>query len=387
MNYVHLSPHFPPNYYLFAVHLARLGVNVLGLSDEPYGQLRPELRGALTEYYRVGDMHHYDELLRACGYFTHRHGRLNRLESHSEYWMETEARLRADFNISGPRVNDIVGYKRKSLMKAAFQRAGVPAARGRLVHTLDDARALVAETGYPVVAKPDIGVGASNTFAVDDDAGLERFFATKPPVDYIIEEYVRGAIVTFDGLADQDGQPVFFGSLVYSQGLMEVVNQDNHIYAYAEREVPFDLEDAGRRLLKEFDIRERFFHFEFFRLPEGGLVALEVNVRPPGGIALDIHNFSADVDLYWGWANVVVNNKFVDSYTRKYYCCFVSRKRSKDYCHSHEDILATFGHLIATHEPLPEAFSLAMGHYAYLIRSTDKEEMLAAAHYAQELAR
>ena len=24
MNYVHLSPHFPPNYYLFAVHLNRL---------------------------------------------------------------------------------------------------------------------------------------------------------------------------------------------------------------------------------------------------------------------------------------------------------------------------------------------------------------------------
>jgi len=79
MNYIHLSPHFPPNYYLFSVHLARLGVNVLGLADEPYEWLRPELREALADYYRVGDMHHYDELLRACGYFIHRHGRLNRL--------------------------------------------------------------------------------------------------------------------------------------------------------------------------------------------------------------------------------------------------------------------------------------------------------------------
>jgi hypothetical protein len=167
---------------------------------------------------------------------------------------------------------------------------------------------------------------------------------------------------------------------------MEVVNQDNHIYAYADRDVASDLEVAGRRLLKEFDIRERFFHFEFFRLPDGRLVALEINVRPPGGIALDIHNFSADVDLYWGWANVVVNNRFVE-YTRKHYCCFASRKRSKDYCHSHEEILSTFGHLLATHEPLPEAFSLAMGHYAYLIRSTDKEEMLAAARFVQETVR
>ena len=236
------------------------------------------------------------------------------------------------------------------------------------------------------MAKPDIGVGASNTFCIDDEASLDRFFATKPPVDYLMEEYVHGTITTFDGLADQNGQPVFFGSLVYSQGIMEVVNQDNHVYVYAEREVPADLEEAGRRLLKEFDVRERFFHFEFFRTGEGGLVALEVNVRPPGGIALDIHNYSADVDLYWGWANIIVNNRFVDSYVRNYYTCFVGRKHNKSYRHSHEDVLRALGQAIATHEPIPEAFSPAMGNYAYMIRMTDKEAMLDAARYIQELA-
>ena len=104
MNYIHLSPHFPPNYYLFSINLARLGVNVLGLADEPYERLRPELREALAEYYYVSDLHNYDDLVRACGYLTHRHGKLNRLDSHSEYWMETEARLRTDFNIPGPHL-------------------------------------------------------------------------------------------------------------------------------------------------------------------------------------------------------------------------------------------------------------------------------------------
>lgn len=386
MNYVHLSPHFPPNYYLFTVHLARLGVNVLGLADEPYESLRPELQDVLCEYYRVGDMHHYDELLRACGYLVHRYGRLARIDAHSEYWMETEARLRTDFNIPGPRLNQIAAYKRKSLMKAAFQRAGVPAARGEIVDNPGQALALIVQTGFPVVAKPDIGVGAANTFCIEDTAALERFFATKPPVDYIMEEYVRGAIVTFDGLADRDGQPVFFGSLTYSEGIMEVVNSDNHIYFYADREIAPDLEEAGRRLLKEFDVRERFFHFEFFRTDEGRLVALEVNIRPPGGAALDVYNYSADVDLYWGWANVVVNNHFVEHYNRKYYSCYVGRKYHKPYAHSHDDVLDAFGYCIAHHEPVTPVFSLAMGDYTYLVRTPDKDEMLAAAHYIQELA-
>ncbi len=330
-------------------------------------------------------MHHYDDLLRACGYFVHRYGRIGRIDAHSEYWMETEARLRTDFNIPGPQLGQMAGYKRKSLMKAAFQRAGVPAARGEVVSSLGQALSLVVQTGFPVVAKPDIGVGAANTFCIEDAAGLERFFATKPPVEYILEEYVRGTICTFDGLADADGQPVFFGSLVYSEGIMEVVNGDDHVYFYSDREIAPDLEEAGRRLLKEFDVRERFFHFEFFRTAEGRLVALEVNIRPPGGAALDVYNYGAEVDLYWGWANVVVNNRFVDHYTRKFYCCYVSRKYHKPYMHSHEDVLEAFGYCIANHETVSPIFSLAMGDYTYLVRTPDKEEMLAAAHYIQEL--
>ena len=53
MNFVFLSPHSLPNYYHFCEHLNYLGVNVLGLADEPYASLRPELKNALREYYLV----------------------------------------------------------------------------------------------------------------------------------------------------------------------------------------------------------------------------------------------------------------------------------------------------------------------------------------------
>src|SRR3990172_5422052 len=102
MNFVFLSPHFPPNYYQFAVALRNNGVNVLGLADEKYESLRPELKAALNEYYYVGDMHDYNELVRALGYFTHRYGKLDRIDWHSEYWLQTEAPPRPGFHL--PRV-------------------------------------------------------------------------------------------------------------------------------------------------------------------------------------------------------------------------------------------------------------------------------------------
>lgn len=79
-----LSPHFPPNYYPFCLRLREFGVTVLGIADAPREELRPDLREALPEYYRVGDLHDYGQLLRACGHFIHRHGRIDRIDSRSD---------------------------------------------------------------------------------------------------------------------------------------------------------------------------------------------------------------------------------------------------------------------------------------------------------------
>ncbi|MDQ1300754.1 MAG: hypothetical protein QG637_674, partial [Chloroflexota bacterium] len=314
------------------------------------------------------------------------YGKIDRIDSHTEYWMETEARLRTDFNVAGPKVADLLPIKRKSVMKAAFAQAGVAAPRGVLAEELDDLWRLAQEVGYPLVAKPDIGVGAANTFKLLGPQDVERFWATKPPIPYLVEEFIHGPILTFDGLTDRDGNPVFYTSMTYSQGVMETVNEDRDIYFYNFREIPADLEDAGRRVLQAFGVHERFFHFEFFRSESTGqVIALEVNMRPPGGPIVDMFNYAHDIDLYWEWANIIVNNRFVESYSRKYHCCFVGRKHSKSYAHSHAQIMDAVGYCVVEHQPMPPVFALAMGDYYYLLRSPDLNEVVAAAHFIQEL--
>jgi hypothetical protein len=96
-------PPFPHHYHQFCQNLKQMGANVLGIGDAAYDALDPAVRDALTEYYRLADMHDYDQLVRACGYYTHRYGKIDRFESLNEYWLATEARIRDDFNISGVR--------------------------------------------------------------------------------------------------------------------------------------------------------------------------------------------------------------------------------------------------------------------------------------------
>jgi len=386
MNFVFLSPHFPPNFYQFAVALKNNGVTVLGLANEDFDSLRPELKGAMTEYYRVGDMHDYDELIRALGYFTHHYGKIDRLDSHNEYWLETEARLRTDFNIPGIRINQIDRIKRKSRMRDAFSKAGIKIARGRIVKDQKDALKFIKEVGYPIVAKPDIGVGAASTYKIHNETELKSFFDTKPPEDYVMEEFIKGRIFTFDGLTDREGKAVFTNSLEYSAGVMETVLDDSLIYYYTLREIPSDLEELGLRILRTFDVNERFFHFEFFREDEtGDLTALEVNMRPPGGLTTDMFNYACDIDVYNAWASIIAGKGFpYPDYSQQYYCCFAGRKFNRSYAHSEDEIFEIFGDRICHHEPMGGIFSRAMGDYAYLIRSPELSEVIEVAEFIQE---
>jgi hypothetical protein len=381
MNYVSFSPHFPSSYKNFCVSLHKRGVNVLGLADAPYDSLHINLRSALTEYFRVQDCHNYDELVRALGYFTFHYGKIDRIESHNEYWLESDARLRTDFNIPGFHNIDMPRVKRKSLMKTMFKKAHIKTAQGWVVDNLDEAKVLVDKLGFPVVAKPDIGVGAQKTFKIQNQTDLGLFFQNKFPVDYIFEEFIKGPILTFDGLTNQQGEIVFSSSMHFGEGVMDLVNQNLDLFYYTLRQIPADLESAGRRLVSAYHIKERFFHFEFFRTPEGELVGLEVNMRPPGGLTTDMFNYANDIDIYDEYANVVVNNRFSSEVTRPYFCAYIGRRNNHAYLHSHDEALTRFNNLIVYHEPISGAFAPAIGDYGYLLRSPDLDILTTATNW------
>lgn len=385
MNVVFLSPHFPPPTRRFCMRLRDEGATVLGVADEPYDHLHDELRAALADYYRVGDMHHHDDLVRALGWLTHRHGRIDRIESLNEHWLETDARLRTDFNVPGIRMSGIARIKRKSVMKQVFRRAGIPTARGRVCRSAAETRRLVAEVGYPVIAKPDVGVGAARTYRLEDAADLAAYLADKPPVDYIVEEVIEGTLLTYDGLADRDGRVVFDSSLTYATSVLDVVQGGDMTY-WLPREIPADLRAIGLRTVAAFDVRERPFHFEYFRRPDGTLVALEVNMRHPGGLTVDMWNYANDVDIYRAWAQLVVHGTAEVVAERPYACLWAGRKDGRPYQLSHDEALARAGDRLVLHARVEPVFAAAIGDDGFILRGPDLAELQAAAADIQALA-
>ena len=181
MNFIFISPNFPHTYWQFCDRLKRNGINVLGIGDSPYDGLEVPLKAALTEYYRVDSLEDYDQVYRAVAYFAFRYGKIDWIESMNEYWLEQDARLRDDFNVTTGIRSDRIGFiKEKSLMKGIYLDAGIPTARQHVVSTREAGRAFIEKVGYPVIVKPDVGVGASNTWKLESGADLEALYVHLP---------------------------------------------------------------------------------------------------------------------------------------------------------------------------------------------------------------
>ncbi len=385
MNVIMVSPQFPPNFYQFCVALKKQGATVLAIGDAQYDEMRAELRNALSKYYRVEDMSNYDLQLRAVGFLIHEYGKIDRIESHNEHWLEYDARLREDFNIPGQKPAELEINRHKLKMKDVYASVGVPTAPAELVSSREQVLAFVEENSLPVILKPDVGVGASATHRVDTTEQLEELLEDDL-TGYIIESFITGKIVTFDGLADADGEIMFTSSHEISEGVMEILTELLPMHYVYSREIPEPLREMGPKIVKAFGVRERFFHTEFFRTPDGEYLGLEINVRPPGGFTMDIFNYQCDFNLYDIWARMLTKGENKLNYERKYHIANVSRRDKFRYAHNHDDVLTHLGDMLALYLPMPEVFAAAMGNHSYIIRHENGAILSDAIAYIEQQA-
>ena len=378
MNVIYISPHYPPHYQQFVESLARHNVRVLGITDQNEEQLPESLRNALTGHYKVDQLENYDQVLAAARFFEENYGKIDRVESHLEPWLELEAEIRKEHNVPGFKPEDIQFIKRKSHMKAVFEKAGVPHARGIIIEDFDQCMDFINQVSYPVFIKPDIGVGAYDTYTIKNEVDLNEFFRVKQDYDYYMEEYVEGDIESFDGLTDSEGNIVFFTSDVFNNDIHKLVKLNQNCWYYTQREIPEELEKYGRAVVKATGTREKFFHIEFFKVKNKPhhYQALEINMRPPGGVTTHMFNFNCDIDVYNWWASIIAGEDPKRSYERKYYCAFVGRKYDREYELSHEQVMEMWGNNICWSHAMNPIEAAVMGDWGYLVRSPDKEEML-----------
>ena len=165
--------------------------------------------------------------------------------------------------------------------------------------------------------------------------------------------------------------------------IMDIVNDnDNSIY-YIVKELPEDTRAAGRATVKSFGVKNRFVHFEFFRLTQdqkglgkkGDVIALEVNMRPCGGFTPDMINFAHSTNVYKIWADMIAYDSSMMPVGDHAYCAFAGLRDGKNFVMDHNAIMAKYGPNMRMVERIPDALAGAMGNQMYVATFAAKEDM------------
>ena len=386
MNLVFISPHFPNTYWQFCAAARRNGVNVLGIADTNFENLPWELQQCLTDYYKVNSLENYDEVYNGVAFFAHKYGKVDWIESNNEYWLEQDARLRTAFGVTtGIGIDRVSSIRNKSEMKKYYALGGVPTARQiRCAEGLEAVKAFTALTGYPVVAKPDSGMGASGTDKLKSDAEVEAWFAAHPNYGYyVIEEFITGELLSYDAIFNSKLEPIFENNSMFPVQVMDIIHDNLDCCYWTNKTVPPKLAEIGRRTVRAFNTPSRFVHLEFFQLDrdreglgkKGDYVGLEVNMRPPGGYTPDMMNYAHSTDVFQIWADMVAFDERRKGEGEQYYCAYAARRDSKRYAYSEQEIWDRYGTAICFRGRVPDALSDDLGNECFIVRFKNKKDI------------
>src|SRR3954471_19725247 len=181
--------------------VAGLGeVRLLGIAQEvPRGGDAERFADLVT----VDDTDDPAQLVAAARVLEDRHGRIHRALGVRESLQVPLGELRRALGVSGLGPDTAELFRNKARMKDELRRHGLPCARHRLLRSWNDAEALIAEIGLPVVLNPPAGTGCKSTLRVrtiDELRGAMSALHASPDNPALAEEFLAGHEFTLEAI-------------------------------------------------------------------------------------------------------------------------------------------------------------------------------------------
>jgi hypothetical protein len=322
---IFVAPYFLEATLRFVDAVSRLDEVRLGvISSDPEEKLPPGLRSRVVAHWQVDDCLDPAQVAFAARALGGRLGPPARLIGTLEELQVPLAVARELLGIEGLSSEAARNFRDKARMKTVLEAAGLPCARHRLARGAREAEEFARAVGYPLVAKPQAGAGAKNTFRIDSDEQLAQALAQMPPradTPVLLEEFVTGEEHSFDAAVVR-GEPVFHSISRYSPSPLEVLREPWIQWCVLlPRAIDVAEYDPIRRdgfaALRALGLETGFAHMEWFRTKSGGVAISAVGARPPGAQFTTLMSYAHDVDMYRAWARLAALETF-DPPVRKY---------------------------------------------------------------------
>ena len=323
---VFVAPRFLQNTNRYVAAFSALpDVTLSVISEDPETSIPAPLRPRIARHYQVKRSFDGGELTAAARALTSRVGRIDRLAGALEELQVPMAAVRDALDIEGIRGSVAQSFRDKDRMKDVLRAHRVPVARSGLAHSPAALRKFIVEVGYPVIVKPQAGLGARSTYRIGSDAELaaleQKGTVPTAHAPLQIEEFIRARERTCETVTVK-GEVVWRSGTHYLPSPLEVLETPWKQYCVLlARE---EDEELARFAPVNASALAALFgasagtaagtaltHMEWFVRDDGTSLVNEVGARPPGVQIMPLMSIAHEADFWSEWATLIALDRFV----------------------------------------------------------------------------
>jgi ATP-grasp domain len=319
---VFVAPRFLENTNRYVRAFAELDGITLSLISMDSGEAIPAaLRPKVAGHYRVVDVLDGALLTQAVRAIDSSIGKVDRLVGALEQLQLPMAQARDAVGIEGLPLAVARNFRDKDRMKEVLRTHGVAVARSVLARHRAELKAFVEQVGFPVIVKPQSGLGTRGTLRINDEIELAALKAPNPAQPYQVEQFVRAREHTCETVTIR-GEPVWRSGTRYYPSPLEVL--ETYWIQYC---VLLPREDDDPTWTQFHPINTTALtalfgnhantaagtcltHMEWFLCEDNSYLVKEVGVRPPGVHIMPLMGIAHETDLFSDWARLMAFDEF-----------------------------------------------------------------------------
>lgn len=321
-----VAPHFLENTNRYVRAFASLpGVTLSVISDDPASAIPKALKPRIAGHYRVPNCLDGHELATALRFFSRTVGTVDRLTGALEQLQLPMGIARDLVGIEGIGQEVARNFRDKDRMKHVLRSHGIPVARSGLVTSIAALRAFCDAVGFPVIVKPQAGLGAKATFRVSSEEDItalaEQGLAPSLAKPLQAEEFVRAREHTCETVTIR-GKAIWRSGTRYLPSPLEVLENPWMQYCVLLPREDDDSPWAKFAPINEAALSALFgkdantaagtalSHMEWFLKDDGTALVNEVGVRPPGVAIMPLMSLAHETDFIAAWAELIALDRF-----------------------------------------------------------------------------
>lgn len=227
-------------------------------------------------------------------------------------YVEPSAVAAARLGLRATSVEGIRNARDKARCRDILRANDIPSVRYRMVRTLDEALAAIAETGYPAVIKPTTGVGKVLTTIAYHEEDVRAHFANaahnyealragvkeEVTLEFVVEEFIRGSLYSVELGVSAHGEYIPFAILKRKLGKHNPVLEVGSTVPPGLSDEQYDLvSDYCARVVKALGLDLGIFHVEFIYAADGPRL-VEVNPRIGGAVIPELIRNATGGDMF-----------------------------------------------------------------------------------------